>query len=482
MNKSRLRKLLLLVLFVLGFGVRLYKIDGPLDDWHSWRQVDTAAVAQIYVDQGINLLYPRYYDISSIQTGYFNPQGLRFVEFPLYNVVHAVAYKMLPTIPFEIWGRLISILCSLVAGWAVYKISQKYIGQFAAFASLFFVLFLPFNIYYSRTILPEAMATMLAIVAVWQFALYADSKLKRFLYLGSISFSAALLVKPYTIFYGLVIAYIMIRKFGIRKLATTVPHYIALDIILIPIILWRGWIDHGNGGINFIGIPHLNWVFNGDGIRFRPAFWWWIFGDRLGSLILGIWGIAPFIQGLKSKGRKHLLPELAILSMFLFVSMVATANVRHDYYQTLAVPAIALVLGKGSQAMWRTRRNRLRSRFFLSMCVALMLLISAYRIKEYYKINHPELIEVGKIADQILPKDARVIAPDNSNTVFLYHTKRFGWPVLETNIDDAIKLGADYYISVNNDADTAKFRERFEAVGQDGTRWIILDLHKEKKK
>ncbi|KKS90138.1 MAG: hypothetical protein UV66_C0008G0013, partial [Candidatus Woesebacteria bacterium GW2011_GWA1_43_12] len=34
------------LILVLAFVVRLWRIDAPLADWHSWRQSDTAAVAR----------------------------------------------------------------------------------------------------------------------------------------------------------------------------------------------------------------------------------------------------------------------------------------------------------------------------------------------------------------------------------------------------------------------------------------------------
>ena len=37
---------LIWLILVLGLIVRLYKLNTPLADWHSWRQVDTASVAR----------------------------------------------------------------------------------------------------------------------------------------------------------------------------------------------------------------------------------------------------------------------------------------------------------------------------------------------------------------------------------------------------------------------------------------------------
>ena len=51
-------KYLLALIFLGGFVVRLYKINNPIADWHSWRQADTSAVTRNYVKYGINLFFP----------------------------------------------------------------------------------------------------------------------------------------------------------------------------------------------------------------------------------------------------------------------------------------------------------------------------------------------------------------------------------------------------------------------------------------
>ena len=98
--------LILLIITVLAIAFRLYKIDTPLADLHSWRQVDTAAVARNFARDGVNLLEPRYDDLTSIESGIENPKGYRFVEFPIYNAIFAVFYKYLPIVPIEVYGRL----------------------------------------------------------------------------------------------------------------------------------------------------------------------------------------------------------------------------------------------------------------------------------------------------------------------------------------------------------------------------------------
>lgn len=471
-NSEKTVKFVILAFLGLGLLVRLYKINSPIADWHSWRQVDTAAVARIFVDEGINLLEPRYYDISSVQTGYFNPQGYRFVEFPINNFIHAIAFMAMPQISFDIWGRLVSVFSALIAGFYIYKIGRKYIGKVGGLASMFFYLFLPFNIYFTRVILPEPMATMFAIVSIWYFVQFIESDKKWQLYLSAILFSLAILLKPFAGFYALPIIYLAIRKFGFWGIFRNIPMLLALDIALIPFFAWRAWIGQFK---YLIGIPHFMWAFNGDGIRFRPAFWRWIFGERLGHLILGTWGLIPFGFGILEAGKKRKnswVIELMLLGMAAYVIVVATASVRHDYYQTIVIPAVALALGRGAQIMLEKRKSAV----LLIFSTIMMFGMSAYLVKENYKVNHPEFVEVGNVVDRETPKDAMIIAPDNGNTVFLYYTKRRGWPIIETSIEETIELGADYYVSVNNDADTSKFKTMFKTVSR-GDNYILLDLH-----
>jgi hypothetical protein len=102
-------------------------------------------------------------------------------------------------------------------------------------------------------------------------------------------------------------------------------------------------------------------------------------------------------------------------------------------------------------------------------------------IREFYKINHPEIIEAGAAIDAIAPKDAIVVAPYNGDTAFLYQTKRKGWPVIDSSIDEIIEKGADYYVTVSfNDTDTLRISERFATIEKTNTYWII-DLHKVKE-
>jgi len=475
---SKKHYIALALILLGGLLVRLYKIGSPIADWHSWRQADTASVSRTYVEKGINLLYPQYQDVSSIQTGIQNPNGYRFVEFPVYNAAHAALVKLMPVFSLEVWGRLLSIFCSLASLVVIFLLGRRFISPLGGLLAAFFFAFIPYNIYFSRTILPEPTATMFGLLAILFFVGFIDSGKNSKLYLSGLFFSLALLVKPFTVFYAFPMVYLALQKYSLKDLVKNSKLAISIlifaDIVLVPLLAWRAWMSNYP-----VGIPFFSWAFNGDGIRFRPAFWRWLFAERLGRLILGIWGVLPFSLGVLKVVKKNLFIQFFLLGMLAYVSVIATANVRHDYYQIFIIPAVSLALASGATYLIKTKEfSRLLSITVLGASILLMLGMGAYQVKEYYKINHPEIIEAGKAVDEIAPKDALVVAPYNGDTAFLYQTGRWGWPAIDTSIENIIERGGDYYVSVNQgDADTQAIIKKYKTIVKTD-KYLIVDLHK----
>ncbi len=466
------------LILILGFLVRLYKINNPIADWHSWRQADTASVTRTYVEKGINLLYPRYHDISSIQTGIFNPQGYRFVEFPIYNAIHALLFEKFHTFSLEVWGRLLSIFSALISGVFIFLIGKRFMGKWGGPLSSFFFLFIPYNIYFTRVILPESMGVSFILASIWLFMLFIEKEKVFFLYTSGIFFALSMLIKPFMVFYSIPLIYLAIRKYRLKNILSNgqllIKFLIFTFIAIVPFFLWRIWINQYPAGI-----PFFEWAFNGDKIRFRPSFWFWIFGERLGHLILGSLGVFPFFIGVLNSKVKNLLIQFSLLGMLLYVVIVATANVRHDYYQIVTIPAIALALASGTIYLWNTTHgSRVFSRIFVVFSILIMLITGWSQIKEDYKVNHPEIIEAGEALDKIVPKDVLVIAPYNGDTAFLYQTKRWGWPAVDDSFDNLIKKGARYYISINlGDKDTVYIASHYRVIEKTDS-YIIADLGK----
>jgi hypothetical protein len=470
--------LILSFVLVLGFAVRLYKIGNPIADWHSWRQADTASVSKIYVEKGINLFFPKYHDVSSVQTGKPNPEGFRMVEFPVYNGIHAILFGRIPIYSLEVWGRLLTIFCSLASALFLYLIGKRFLGGWGGVLAASFFLFIPFNIYFSRVILPDPMGVAFGVAALWLFIKFIDSEKDWFLYLSATFFALMLLIKPYLGFYFVPAMYLVINKYGLggifknKQLIIKAGVFIAIS--LLPFAAWRIWESRFPEGI-----PFYTWAFNGNHIRFKPSFWYWIFGERLGHLILGSLGLIPFAFGvLHTKVKNYFIHWFAI-GAFAYVAIVADANTMHDYYQILIMPAVALILALGSVYLWNQEFfNKVLARSVLIFSVGVMLLTGRNQIFGNYNVNHPEIIEAGRVVDQIAPKDALVVAPYNGDTAFLYQTNRSGWPAIEDSIDNIIKRGAGYYVSVDlSSPDTKAVAARYKTIKLTD-KYILVDLTK----
>ena len=478
LGTKKFEYILLSLVILTGFFIRLYKIDNPVADWHSWRQADTASVTRIYVQQGVNLLIPRYADISSIQSRIDNPNGYRMVEFPFYNAISALVVNTFSNFSLEVWSRLVTVFCALTTSFFLYLIGKRFLGRIGGILSSFFYLFIPFNIYFTRVILPDPMGVMFGVIALWFFIKFFDDAGEAYLYLSAIFFALMILIKPYLGFYLFPVFYLTASKFGLKTILKNkkliLKTIVFLTIVFVPFIVWRWWESKFPAGI-----PLFWWAFNGNGIRFHPAFWNWIFGERLGHLILGSFGLIPFVFGVLNTKVKNYFIHWFLFGTFFYFMAVANANVMHDYYQILIIPVVALTLASGSVYLWNQQVfNKILTRSLLIFSIGIMMITGWYQIKGNYVINHWEIIEAGKAIDKIAPKDALVVAPYVGDTAFLYQTKRNGWPVIDSSIDTIIKQGASYYVSVDlGSADTKMIESRFKTI-EKTDKYIIVDLLK----
>lgn len=479
-----MRKFCLILIIALALFLRLYKINYPLADWHSWRQADTSAVSRNFVKKGFDLLHPRFDDISNAPSKQENPEGYRFVEFPIYNAIQAALAKTFPVFTLEVWGRLTSILFSLGSLIFLCLIVEKYLGIKIALLTSFFFAVLPFNIYYSRVILPEPMMVFTSLGMIYFFdnwiANYELRIPKEFreagitsLILGIIFASLSFLLKPYTLVFLLPIFYLAWRKWHL-EISKWLTFSLYILISLLPFILWRWWMSHYPEGV-----PTYDWLFNEGGIRFKGAWFYWLFAERLGKLILGYWGIALFILGLAVKPTKKegLFFYSWLGAIIAYFVIVAGGNVRHDYYQLIAVPIICVFLAKGGYFLLTASRlffSRFACYVLLVACVLFMIGFSWYYVRDFFNINNPGIIEAGKAADRMLPKDAKVIAPYGGDTAFLYQTNRQGWPV-GIEIEKIVELGAQYYVNINYGPETRWVMEKY-CVLEKTPNWVIVDL------
>lgn len=324
---NKLTMVILICILLGGFLVRLYRFDGPVADWHSWRQADTSAVSRNFVKNGVDMLHPAFDDLSNVPSGYDNPHGYRFVEFPLYNFKQAELYNIFGGFTVEEWGRLISIFASTFSALFLYLIVSRHSKKEIGLLSALFYSFIPYNIYYGRTILPDPSMVVTILGGIYFFDLWIEvgSELKTnirsylFLVLSIIFTSSSFLLKPYALFFTLPMIVLAYNKLGAGIFKKWQLWVFAL-ISVVPLVLWRNWITHFPEGV-----PSSAWLFNGNGIRFRPAFFRWIIYERMTKLISGYLGAIILGFGIYSIRR---LKEWIFLSSFFSVQFYMLLYLR----------------------------------------------------------------------------------------------------------------------------------------------------------
>jgi len=472
----------LALIFLLAIALRTRGLQNSATDWHAFRQADTASVTREYVKHGVDFLHPHYHDLSNIQSGKDNLAGYRMVEFPLINGVIAYAVRALPFLDLVVFSRLVSVLFSLGTLLAIYWIGKEWSGEAVGLLAALAFAILPYSIFYSRVVLPEPAFLCFITASVAFFQVWLRKRSWAYYLLSLITMSLALLLKPFGLFLAPVFAVMTLREFGWRSIKH-IELVLFGVLAVVPLYAWRHWI------LQFpSGIPASDWLFNGDGIRLRPAWFRWLIWERLTKLILGVTGLELLAMGLlppltfKSRAdwivkAKEWIPYLSWwLGILAYFIVIATGNVRHDYYQVFVLPIICLSIGRG---VWLTYQQGLKwgqkgvvtSLSLIIFFVGVMVWFSDRQVRGYYG-TRLDWETAGQAVDQLLPLDAKVIAPAFGDTAFLFQTNRTGWPI-GFDIEDKIAKGAEYYVSTAYDDEARELEKKYQVLEKTSNHIII---------
>lgn len=474
-------KLILLAILVLGLVLRLYKIDIPLADHHSWRQADTAAVARNFIKSGWHFTRPQIDNFIPLHPGVPNKERLFLVEPPIYNSLVAGVYSILG-VNIK-WARMVSILFSLGSAFLLYLISKRFFGEKVGLLSAFFFAVLPYSIFYSRVVLPEPMIIFLTLSMFYFCLKWLDSNsiihYSLFVLLSAISFTQ----KSFPLFFLLPIFCLVFQKYKFLFLKQK-KLYLWLLLVFLPFLLWRWWIGHYPEGI-----PGNLWLFNQNNIRFKGAFFYWIFAERIGKLILGYWGLPLLVLGMVLKPKKEgLFFHAWFLSLLIFICVFAAGNVTHDYYQIPLIPIFCIFMAKGANLLLFDIPdifNKYFSKLLAVGCCLLAVAFAWYEVRGFYNIQSGVDL-AGEAVDQLTPKIALVITGDSNDATLLYNTNRWGWtagyaseyPNSKETIEKLISKGATAYTATKFDKNTdfGKYMLKNYAIVEETNQYIIFKL------
>ena len=335
----RYEKIIWIVIFIIGFGVRSTNVFHPIDTG-TWRENDESSIARNYYRNGMDFLHPQI-DWGGNGPGYVES------EFPVYPYLMALSYKL-----FGFWeptGRIISFLLSLGTLLIFFRLSRYLFNKKTAIAASCFFALSPLLTIISNSIQPESLMFFFYIFAGYSFIRWIDSESKKYYLLTFIFTALTLLCKITAINIGILFTLVILIKKGWRFAFK--PKVILLALLtVIPSLLWypychKFYILYGNSlglanqypwvGWNFFTVPY----FITGIIKQELVHIWTYAGPAI--LILGL------VSTKMIKRQYIIFPVcwLAAAVIFYIIAARTTADAWASYYHIFSIPSVSMLLG-----------------------------------------------------------------------------------------------------------------------------------------
>jgi hypothetical protein len=136
-----------------------------------------------------------------------------------------------------------------------------------------------------------------------------------------------------------------------------------------------------------------------------------------------------------------------VFAALVYLLVFQGGNVQHDYYQTVILPALALMSGFGfARLLRRTEKDQayVINIFLVVAIIGFSWLMSYYKVKDYYLYSE-DLVNIGKIINTLTPQNAKVITDRDGDTTLLYLANRKGMPSVPDTLENLKAKGMEYF-------------------------------------
>jgi 4-amino-4-deoxy-L-arabinose transferase-like glycosyltransferase len=335
--------------------------------YHDWRQSETQTVTENFYEEGMNIFYPR-------QNNRGSGDGLHRIEFPLYQWVNAVLFKMFGH--QILVTRIYSFSIGLFTIWGFYWLiillnKRKKIALIAAWL----LAWSPAFYYYQINPMPYNMAFSFAVWSLVFFVRWQVLKGSLNLILSLGLLSLAILVKlPYIIFstFLLTSSFLTLIK-GEIDIKKSLGFLFGFGMSLLPAFLWYR-LSFGN--IDFSVVEGLF----GNSLHQWPELIrtiWFNFRVTFPLILLNQGAIVAFWIGLviilfEKKFRHKWFKSLLVLAITVsgyYIFEIKPIGTNHDYYLFPFLPLMMIIAALGIEKL-------LKLRWILTRLLALGMLIS----------------------------------------------------------------------------------------------------------
>jgi hypothetical protein len=228
----------LLGTLLLAALLRLQQIDQPFIDATSWRQTDTATIADNFYQGHWNIFFPK---IS------WNGPGDNYVgyEFQTVTYIAALLYRLLG---HHDWvGRAIAVVFGVWGVFAFYQLLRWVWSEKHAQVGALLLAILPGAVYVDRSFLPDPVMLSLVITGAWLLVSYLQTEKLDIVILASLFSLLGFLTKVSGLLVGLPMLYaILTTLYRTRKFRSKQVVLLAgmSCLILIPVFYYYRWAIH----------------------------------------------------------------------------------------------------------------------------------------------------------------------------------------------------------------------------------------------
>lgn len=331
--KTQWAGLLLLVLMVLGLGVRLIDLTDPPLDFHPTRQLRGAVVARSI-----------YYQLNPSPDTYIQQQAINMrnsvadLEPAILESVVALGYLLVGG--EQLWlPRLLSALFWVLAALPLFALARRFVHPSAALLAVAYYLFLPFGIIASRSFQPDPLMVALLVAGSYAAYRWSADRQWRWAWWAAGLVGLAILVKAFAAYFALgIMAAAVLTAMPLRRAWRDKQVWAMLALCVLPAAayyLTRG--DAASSG--YI----QNWIVALLPLAFDPGFYvrWALFIAKL----LGVAALSTALAGVfAAEARARWLLLGAWLGYALYGVTLPHQTTTHDYYHLFLVPLVALSL------------------------------------------------------------------------------------------------------------------------------------------
>ena len=486
----------------LALAVRLYRLDVPFIDAHSWRQVTNADVARLWTEGPIDFFYP------AVSWG--GPDGRVGLEFPLLHLLIALAWRAVGV--SDVAGRLVPISFSVATVWALYLLGTRLFDRATGRAAAFLLAVSPSVVYFGRTPLSDIPMLAFSVAAVLGYVSYAQTGRPRHALLGVCALALAGLVKlPAVLVLGPVLWTGLVAH-GLRRTLAD-PWYVAAPLGALGAV--GLWYLHADQIYLATGLTQA--IFRPSGTYPSDIAQWagpfttvshWTRADLLTrqtftDLADRYWTLhlTPLFAIATAAGmvtwrwpfRRRSIVDVWALASFALVAVSLAGQLPHEFHQLPTLPPLALYFGMAAGPLFSAATYAPLPGFWrvpAKAMVAAALVAAAFVgftrsgvVRQLYRPDmlNEDLVAAGSAIDLMTPPNALVATVEyarygTNSPMLLFFARRRGWSFDETSISAVVvqqlreKRGvcylavADWGGLASQRPDMIAFLERFPAI------------------